>query len=85
MHETHDLILFTFQRGISQLYDVERDIKALSAHERRQIRQRDAKPLADAFHAWMLLQRQQITDGSATAKALDLQPQALDSVDAVSG
>ena len=27
--------------------------------------------VADAFYQWMLLQRQRITDGSATAKALD--------------
>jgi transposase len=56
---------------ISQLYDVERDARHLSADERLQIRQRQSKPLADAFKEWMLLQRQKITDGSATAKALD--------------
>ncbi len=56
---------------ISQLYDVEREVKHLSADERLQIRQAKSKPLADAFHQWMLLQRQRITDGSATAKALD--------------
>ena len=56
---------------ISQLYDVEREVKHLNADERRQIRQTRSKPLADAFHQSMLLQRQKITDGSATAKALD--------------
>ena len=56
---------------ISQLYDVEREVKHLSAKERLQIRQARSKPLADAFHAWMLLHRQKITDGSATARALD--------------
>jgi transposase len=56
---------------ISQLYDVERDARHLSADERLQIRQAKSKPLADAFHQWMLLQRQKITDGTATAKALD--------------
>lgn len=56
---------------ISQLYDVEREVKHLSVAERLQIRQRDSKPLADAFKEWMLLHRQKITDGSATAKALD--------------
>jgi transposase len=56
---------------ISQLYDVEREVKHLSAEERLQIRQAKSKPLADAFKEWMLLQRQKITDGSATAKALD--------------
>jgi transposase len=56
---------------ISQLYDVERDARHLSADERLQVRQTKSKLLARAFHQWMLLQRQKITDGSATAKALD--------------
>ena len=56
---------------ISQLYDVEREVKHLSADERLQIRQAKSKPLANAFQEWMLLQRQKITDGSTTAKALD--------------
>ena len=56
---------------ISQLYDVEREVKHLGGDERLQIRQAKSKPLADTFHQWMLLQRQKITDGSATAKALD--------------
>ena len=56
---------------ISQLYDVEREVKHLLPDERLQIRQAKSKPLADAFKEWMLLQRQKITDGSATAKALD--------------
>jgi hypothetical protein len=56
---------------ISQLYDVEREAKRLNAAERLQMRQTQSKPLAHAFKEWMLLQRQKITDGSATAKALD--------------
>ena len=56
---------------ISQLYEVERDARHLNTAERLQIRQAKSKPLADAFKEWMLLQRQKITDGSATAKALD--------------
>jgi transposase len=56
---------------ISELYDVEREVKDLNSDERRQARQIRSKPLADAFHQWMVLQRQKITDGSATAKALD--------------
>ena len=56
---------------ISQLYDVEREVKHLHADDRRQIRQTRSKPLIDAFAQWMGLQRQKITDGSATAKALD--------------
>ena len=56
---------------ISALYDVEREVKALSTEERLQIRQAQSRPLADAFYQWMVLQRQKITDGSATARALD--------------
>jgi transposase len=56
---------------ISQLYDVEREVKSLTPKERLQVRQTKSKPLADALHQWMQLQRQRITDGSATAKALD--------------
>jgi transposase len=56
---------------ISALYDVERELKHLGVNERLQIRQSRSKPLADALHQWMQLQRRQITDGSATAKALD--------------
>ena len=56
---------------ISALYDVEREVKHLGVNERLQIRQSTSKPLADALHQWMQLQRLQITDGLATAKALD--------------
>jgi len=54
-----------------QLYEVEREVKALDADQRLQIRQAKARPIADALHEWMRLQRGKITDGSATAKALD--------------
>jgi len=56
---------------ISALYDVEREVKTLSIDERLHIRQAQSKPLAGAFHQWMELQRRQITDGTATARALD--------------
>ena len=56
---------------IAQLYKIEREVKHLSADERLRIRQTESKPLLDALHQWMLLQRQRITDGTATAKALD--------------
>ena len=56
---------------IGQLYEVEREVKHLGTDERGRVRQTKSKPLIDAFHRWMLLQRQRITDGTATAKALD--------------
>jgi hypothetical protein len=43
----------------------------LAADERCTIRQAKGKPVADALHEWLLLQRIKITDGSATAKALN--------------
>lgn len=56
---------------IGRIYDIEREIKALNPDERRRIRQEKSKPLLDALHQWMLLNRQKVPDGTATAKALD--------------
>ncbi len=56
---------------IARVYDIEREIKELPPDERQRIRQDKSKPLLDALHQWMILHRQKITDGSATAKALD--------------
>ena len=57
-------------QSISALYDAEREIKCLTAEKPLRIRQARSRPLADALHQWMELQRCQITDGSATARAL---------------
>ena len=54
-----------------QLYDIEREVRELDADQRLQIRQAKARPIADSMHDWIRLQRQKITEGSATAKALD--------------
>ena len=56
---------------ISALYEVEREVKPLSIDERLHIRQARSKPLTDALYQWMVLQRRQITNGTATAKAID--------------
>jgi hypothetical protein len=56
---------------IARIYDIEREIKELNPDERQRIRQDKSKPLVDALHQWMTVNRQKITDGSATAKALD--------------
>ena len=53
------------------LYEVEREVQTLSAPERLQVRQQRSRPILDALHKWMLLQRQQVAGNSATAKALD--------------
>ena len=56
---------------IGWVYEVEREVQSLTPDERQRIRQARSRPLLDALHQWMLLTRQRITDGSATAKALD--------------
>jgi len=56
---------------VGQLYEIERQAKTLGDEQRHQLRQQKARPLLDAFHAWLLAQRQRVPDGSATAKAID--------------
>lgn len=56
---------------IAQVYEIERELKACSADERQRARQEHSKPLLDTLHAWLLSTRQKVTDGTATAKALD--------------
>ena len=56
---------------IGRIYDIEREINEFPPDERQRIRQERTKPLLDALHHWMILNRQKITDGSATAKAID--------------
>ena len=55
----------------ARIYDIEREAKELAAEQRQAIRQQQTKPVLDALHQWMLLQRQKVPEGSATAKALD--------------
>ncbi|MGF7192498.1 hypothetical protein JOE11_005576, partial [Robbsia andropogonis] len=56
---------------IGQLYDIEREVHDLEPDERHERRQKRSRPIADALHAWMLLHRQRVSEGSAIAKALD--------------
>ena len=56
---------------IGQLYEIERHAKDLNPIDRQHLRQKQARPVADALFEWMRLQRIKVTDGSATAKALD--------------
>jgi hypothetical protein len=44
--------------------------RELDAEGRRELRQRQAKPVAEALHAWLTLQLTQVPEGSATAKAI---------------
>jgi hypothetical protein len=56
---------------IGELYAVERDIQDADASARLQQRRSRSAPIAAALHAWMLAQRARVTDGTATARALD--------------
>lgn len=56
---------------IGKLYGVERQAKELDAAQRLTLRQQHSRPILDALQQWMQLQRQQVHDGSAIAKALD--------------
>lgn len=53
-----------------KLYEVEREVQHLPAAERRAVRQEKSRPVVDALHQWLTLQRQKVPDGSATAKAI---------------
>lgn len=53
------------------LYKIEADARGLSSRERWQMRQDSSKPLWEALHAWLTLERARVPDGSAIAKAID--------------
>ncbi len=55
----------------ARVYEIEREVKELEAEQRQAVRQQQTRPILDALHEWMTLQRRQVPDGSATAKALD--------------
>jgi transposase len=54
---------------IGQIYDIEREIRGLSASERLAVRQRKTKPKVDAFHTWAETQLNRIPGKSDLAKA----------------
>lgn len=54
-----------------RLYKVEAEVHDLDAAERLRIRRERSKPWADALHTWLVVHRQKVPDGSATAKAID--------------
>jgi transposase len=56
---------------IGQLYDIERDVRELSPDERRQQRQARAALVTRQWHEWLQAQRLRVTEGGATARAID--------------
>ena len=60
------------QRELEQIGQANKiELKALGVDERQRQRQEYSKPLFDALHAWLRLNRQKVTYGSTTAKTLD--------------
>jgi len=60
-------------RYFAALYEIEREAREqkLDTRDRRQIREQRAKPIAESLRQWLTRQRNQVPDGSATAKAID--------------
>jgi hypothetical protein len=56
---------------IAALYQIERQIKGLSAEDRLSIRQSNSKPHYEELHVWLQLECRRVPEGSATAKAID--------------
>jgi hypothetical protein len=53
-----------------RLYEIERQVQGMGVGERQVQRQTRAKPVADAFRAWLMAQGGKVPDGSALAKAI---------------
>jgi len=56
---------------IAALYRIEADARDLSCQQRLQMREERSGPLWQQLHAWLQLERRQVPDGSATARAID--------------
>jgi transposase len=72
LHATNKSQLAGFAlEQLGKVYDIERQVKELDEEQRLGLRQQHTKPVLDALHQWMILQRQKLPDSSATARALD--------------
>ena len=57
-------------RRIGALYAIEAAINGQPPEQRRAVRQAQSKPLLEALHAWMLVQRRRLSGKAALGKAL---------------
>lgn len=57
-------------RRIGELYAIEAAINGQPPEQRRAVRQAQSKPLLEALHAWMLVQRRRLSGKAALGKAL---------------
>ena len=53
---------------IGALYEVERQAKGMSEEDRWRIRQRDAVPIAEKLHDWMLTQRELVPEARSSLR-----------------
>ena len=58
-------------KTIGRVYDIEREAVDMTADARRTIRQKQAKPILDKLHHWLIGQRERVPDGTGTARAID--------------
>jgi len=58
-------------KSIAQLYDIETSAADLTPEARHQLREQQARPVAQALHAWMQAHRIKVPDSTGIAKALD--------------
>jgi hypothetical protein len=58
-------------RRIGELYAIEQEAKHPTLEQRHQLRQAQAKPKMEAWHAWLIATRTNVANQSATAKAID--------------
>jgi len=66
---------------IKQLYLIEKQVHGLPPNERARIRQEQAKPLLDDFHAWLDTTLRQCSKGSALGKAINYARKQWDSLE----
>ena len=58
-------------KSIGRLYEIEAQAAGLPPEERQRLRNQQARPIAEALHAWMTTHRIKVPDGSGIARALD--------------
>lgn len=56
---------------IGKLYEIERLTHDVTPQERLRVRQTKSQPIMNAWHEWLITQRDQLTANSPTAKAID--------------
>jgi len=61
----------TALKYIQALYELEREVRDLSAEQRWSMRQSRGKPIANKMHEWLTEHRKTIADNSAASRAMD--------------